>query len=355
MIRPSIALAGLFILSCLGGLSMAGHVQTSHAPPKYQVDLDLPPEKRWVHVMQDFPNVINNMIDFLSKYIPRYLFPLLDKIGVLAETVIGQPYAGEMRGIAKSLNTSIGNIVLMNLVYDFSAFCTSIVCQDSNNTIWHARNLDYGTSKNITHMLTDYMIETSFISDGKVQYTTVGPVGYIGAVTGQKPHVFTISIDQRFSGSILWNLAIAILDRKAIPMAFLVRNALEASRTFEEALNILQSPTTAAPVYFIVGGVRPGEGAVITKDRFKTTDLWRLNETASRWYMVETNFDHWVNPIDRRRQTAIEELEAIGPANISVTTLKRVLNKFPVHNQDTVYTAIMTAGDPSKLSTWVWD
>ena len=48
-----------------------------------------------------------------------------------------------------------------------------------------------------------------------------------------------------------------------------------------------------APVYFIMAGSQPGEGAVITRDRNFLTDLWALNVSASvpnSWYLLETNY-----------------------------------------------------------------
>lgn len=74
-------------------------------------------------------------------------------------------------GIANGSGLPLGDVVLINLIYDLTAFdnkekihkyqhfccalyntkiqyvvnrfCTSIVAQDANGTIWHGRNLDY--------------------------------------------------------------------------------------------------------------------------------------------------------------------------------------------------------------------
>ena len=37
------------------------------------------------------------------------------------ENYIHPPYAGEMKGIAKTLNGSVGDVVLANLIYDITA------------------------------------------------------------------------------------------------------------------------------------------------------------------------------------------------------------------------------------------
>ena len=67
-----------------------------------------------------------------------------------------------------------------------------------------------------------------------------------------------------------------------------------------------------------------------------------------RWYLVETNYDHWKEPPahDDRRHPAIKALEAIGIAKITPETLYQALSTKPVLNEDTTYTTIMAAKYP---------
>ena len=39
---------------------------------------------------------------------------------------------------------------------------------------------------------------------------------------------------------------------------------------------------TAAPAYFIIGGVKPEDAAVITKGRLKVDDIWRIDTHSNR-------------------------------------------------------------------------
>ena len=78
--------------------------------------------------------------------------------------------------------------------------------------------------------------------------------------------------------------------------------------------------------------------------------------TAARWYVLETNYDHWKPPNahDNRRAVATRLLDRLGPDGAgSVSGLEGVLSERwcnvsngerPVLNSHTVYTAIM---DPS--------
>lgn len=47
--------------------------------------------------------------------------------------------------------------------------------------------------------------------------------------------------------------------------------------SYEEAIKMLSSAEILAPVYYIVGGSKPGQGAVITRDRTKTDDIMQMN------------------------------------------------------------------------------
>ena len=49
-----------------------------------------------------------------------------------------------------------------------SSGCTSIVSQDSKGQIWHARNLDYGMSAQMTEVMRNMTLEVAFKRNGKV-------------------------------------------------------------------------------------------------------------------------------------------------------------------------------------------
>ena len=69
---------------------------------------------------------------------------------------------------------------------------------------------------------------------------------------------------------------------------------------------------------------------------------------SGRWYIVETNYDHWApTPAnDGRRDIAIKGMNATGRAAISRDTLFKVLSIFYVRSNGTTYTNIMSAAEP---------
>lgn len=51
---------------------------------------------------------------------------------------------------------------------------------------------------------------------------------------------------------------------------------LEEAKDFEDAVTRLSTTPIISEVYYIVGGVQPGEGVVITRDRNNPADICRL-------------------------------------------------------------------------------
>ena len=45
---------------------------------------------------------------------------------------------------------------------------------------------------------------------------------------------------------------------------------------------MLSKTTILAPVYYIVGGSKPGQGAVVTRDRTVTDNIMSLNLTSGK-------------------------------------------------------------------------
>jgi hypothetical protein len=105
--------------------------------------------------------------------------------------------------------------------------------------------------------------------------------------------------------------------------------------TFDEAVNYLQTIDLIAPAYFILAGIKPGEGIIITRNQYKTIDSWKLNESQDRWYLLQTNYDRWTQPPadDDRRTPGIIAMNKTTQFNINSETLYDVLSIYPVCNK----------------------
>ena len=134
------------------------------------------------------------------------------------------------------------------------------------------------------------------------------------------------------------NVLFALLDRQATPLAFLTRHLMENITSYDEAVNFLQTTDLIAPAYFIVGGVKPEQGIVITRNQYKLVDSWKLNSNSAgieSWFLLQTNYDHWSQPPpdDDRRTPGIIAMNKVSQQHINYNTLFDVLTIFPVCNR----------------------
>ena len=335
---------------------------------RYTINLDLPAEERWREVGEDNAAELALLLDEITSLLPSTLIELIHKLGINLDKLLPQPYGLELQGLAQAANVSLTNLVLGNLVYELTAYdrssdlhrstrvlsrmgCTSIVAQAENGTMYHARNLDYG----MTDILRNLTIMVEFKDNGKTVYTGTTFVGAVGLATGQKPNAFTVSFNERNQGDWWMNALEALIAGTHGVTMFLIRDLLADPETdFKMAVEVLSTHPVIAPGYLIVGGVGPGEGAVITRGRTSAEDVWWLGSNGS-WFLVETNYDHWKPPpaSDDRRDPAVKGMREMGQNGLSPEGMFNVLSVPPVLNAGTTYTAVMSAAIPELYQTWV--
>ncbi|XP_020759807.2 N-acylethanolamine-hydrolyzing acid amidase [Odocoileus virginianus] len=347
--RPECAPLALLLLLLLAGAGVSA-AAAPPAPPLFNVSLDAAPQLRWLPVLQHYDRdfLRSAMAHIIGDFVPQWVLALIRKVARELELFLPQPFTDEIRGMCDALDFNLVDCILLNLAYEFSAFCTSIVAQDSKGHIYHGRNLDYPFGS----LLRNLTVDVQFIKSGQIAYTGTTFVGYVGLWTGQSPHKFTVSGDERDKGW-WWENMIAALFRRHSPVSWLLRTTLSESENFEAAIYKLAKTPLIANVYYIVGGISPKEGVVITRNRGGPADIWSLDPLNGAWFRVETNYDHW-KPVpkgDDRRTPAIKALNATGQANLSLETLFQVLSVFPVYNNYTIYTTVMSAASPDKYMT----
>ncbi|XP_030169518.1 N-acylethanolamine-hydrolyzing acid amidase isoform X1 [Lynx canadensis] len=343
------ALPGLALPLLLAGVGVLT-AASPPAPPLFNVSLDAAPELRWLPVLRhfDLDFVRAAMAHILGNRAPKWVHALIGKVVRELAAFLPQPFTDEIRGMCEVLNSDLADCLLLNLVYETTAFCTSIVAQDSKGHIYHGRNLDYPFGD----FLRKLTVDVQFLKNGQVAFTGTTFIGYVGLWTGQSPHKFTISGDERDEGWWWENVIAALFQRHSL-ISWLIRTTLSESENFDAAVYKLAKTPLIAGVYYIVGGVSPREGVVITRNRNGPADIWPLDPLNGAWFRVETNYDHWkpAPEKDDRRTPAIKALNATGQENLSLETLFQVLSVFPVCNNYTVYTTVMSAANPEKYTT----
>lgn len=327
--------------------------------PTYQVNLDLKPEERWKKLASMYAKPMSEMITYIKKFILEFspklqsLIDLVDKdMGKIADT-LPAPYGDEIKGIANATGINLGEVVLFNIFYEIFTLCTSVVAQDANGNVYHARNLDFGLFLGwdltndtwiISELLRPMTVNVEFMRNGALLYKGVTFIGFVGLITAVKPNEFSYSMNERFGanggyvGLFEWILNI---NRKQAWVTLLPRDVFEEPNIdFEKAVQIMANTPILAPCYYILAGPQPNQGAVVTRDRAQAVDIWRMNET---WFLVETNYDHWKKPlfIDDRITPANKCMNQLGQKSASFSGIFNVLSTRPVLNKLTVYTALM--------------
>ena len=343
-------------------------------PPRIAVDLSLPPQNRWDAVFTTERNAslweALGLIDSISP-----LFKTL--LGIAAKIPIHDLHgwmpadqADELKAMVRLTKAPIGQLVALNAIYDLTASatthshaCTSIVVESEDGHISHGRNLDYSLGK--------AMRKITYIMDfkekkNKTSFTAVGYLGMTGFNTVVKPGGWALTHDERDQGFIGEDWLNVLLKRRILTFA-LIRSLAQTAATFDDAVEALSSTPLDAPSYFVVSGIKAGEGALITRSRdpasnnASTPVVYRLDASKGRWYLLETNYDHDgpVDPHDDRRDVGQRSMARLGRAKAaSIDGLLTVLGdnghcnstrgERPVLNSHTVYTAAFAASDEGE-------
>ena len=389
--------------------------------PHYTLNLDLPPQDRWTHIasLPQYANAAEEIQAYLSSQVPKWLVPLIKTIGKDVVPYFGSELGLEMQGLAKALKMDVGNLVAINLIMQLEhigvncsdwnntgptrpndpgcvdvdpqqewcychkkanvhrlfstsvlkeaygaavegpGMCTSVVVENPEGAIYHGRNLDW----NIPVVLRKMVCDVDYQRGNATVFTGTTVVGFVGVVNGMKKGVFSASIDARGKGGkILANLLQALLHKSKTPAQHLRAVLSDANAdTFANAVKLLSTGHQIDMNYFIVGGTKTGEGAVISRDRNKAADVWYMNNSnpVNGWWRLETNYDHWdpVPKADDRRTPGNANVAKMGQAGIGTDgsgLFKGVMTLWPTFNHHTDYTGIFSAAHDVYTST-VWE
>eukprot|EP00026_Physarum_polycephalum_P007681 Phypoly_transcript_07746.p1 GENE.Phypoly_transcript_07746~~Phypoly_transcript_07746.p1 ORF type:complete len:361 (+),score=30.73 Phypoly_transcript_07746:62-1084(+) len=167
--------------------------------PTYIINLDLDPEQRLVEVCSNksFQAVLRNLIDAMGNFFDNST--VLSDLGkTLNHFYFPSDYAGEIRGCAQVMGLDYGLLTIVNLGYELSDACTSIVAQMPNGTILHARNMDFWDGIWLTGHLKNLTYTAQYQQGGKTVFYATTFVSYVGVLSGMKPNAFSLSINTRF-------------------------------------------------------------------------------------------------------------------------------------------------------------
>jgi len=305
----------------------------------FAINLDLPPEERWIEVATKYKEPALKIVDWILDQVFDKDVELIEASFDIIEHYWPRTLQlrEEIEGISKVLGVSPGMILFLNLFYDTVNSCTSVVAQDASGTMWHGRNLDFDIPN-----LQDIEAHLHFMKNGQVAYEATTYAMYIGVPTGMKAGAFSLSQDQRYRGDPIWENLLEWMIEGGQSYSFLLRDILENTETYGEALHQLETTPLISPSYFIIAGTEAGQGAVVSRERNKAADTWILSETDD-WFLVQTNDDHWLPPLDERREATNAHMKQYSPQTMNAVTMLKVMTQYPTLNELTTYTSVISA------------
>lgn len=354
--------------------------------PKYTINLDLEPEKRFVQVVQDHRPYLREIVTILKGLF--HAKPGKESTDAMVASFkkgLADEYAREIQGIATAGGVDYDDALMANLFYEINSIggwmdknpflaqlgkaCTSMAAQSSQGTMLLARNMDYPPP------FGPLQIHATFVKGGKKMYEGTMFSGVIGIVTGMTTGGFAVSINARDNFSPTLETAQAALEKGSHLFHMIVRRALETvGADYDGALKFFEEQPMVSPGYITLAGVSQGQGAVVTTNTSAlSNDVWQLKHGFGgkfgfgNWFLVETNSDHWKRPplLDGRRDFAKKNMQAVGQDRMTLLHMWDVLStgrtglkiKVPVYNFATIQTdlACPATGEFRAYLRHCWD
>lgn len=324
---------------------------------RYKIDLKDPPTLRWQEVIKDmfipmhnlesaYANAVQNELgawSFVSKFVR--CMPIPDHL------------RDELRGISDISGVPYDVLLGLNVGYDLLTGCTSAVFRDMQNSIVHARCLDWDMPA-----LKPLTILVDFCSDGCPCFSAVTWAGFVGIYTCISSKGFSVSLNYRKPDRHL----LSGLCTKAVDLAlrrpcngFVLRQELEKQTDVNTFITHLCEVQMLSPCYFTIA--TETTGLVITKGyRNKKVNMISILQDE---IMVQTNHDvdhtyadysSWAgtDPLLisslERRDTFVKRIKS------NKESIKDVLNDSPTTNSMTIFAGIMKPAS-RQLEFWVSD
>jgi hypothetical protein len=202
----------------------------------------------------------------------RHGFTLLRRLLSALAAARGGARVSEVTALAESLGVPLSKLLFANLAYDVAATaplrtvaplgCSTFVSAAGRAAPLHARNLDWHFPGDLlrAHPL---LFRVRGAPAGP--YVSVGWPGLTGALTAVAPGRFSVSVNFVKARGDGFGGLVARAAAGYVPVAWAVRDALEAAKTFEAAVARLRNARLLAPVLLVVAGVRAGEACVLER------------------------------------------------------------------------------------------
>ena len=275
-------------------------------PPKYTIDLSLPPAKRYQHVAKDFiddietlPGLFDEIVGQLS---PNVSVSTIRKLARLfLRRVHNKEQTEELRGLHQITGIDMYLLVAFNVILDILMGCTSggvrVKDGQSEEKMLHFRTLDWGMNP-----LRKVVVEYDFVekAGGRVIATTITYLGFVGFLTGVRKNL-SVSLNFRPThDSSNWLASVRFYSHHLLVL-FGVRPAISSILrqvlipTSKSPSNVKSLGSTLDSIERNLPSIKTTATYLIFSDGDRTVTMEKDNHTAvvrsSTEFIVTTNHD----------------------------------------------------------------
>lgn len=291
---------------------------------EYVIDLDKDPADRYLELLPQFNSSVWGFYDAFfanDKALTDFLYLIVDERGPEPEEM-----QAEIIGMAKASGLPLKFVNLVQLLYELQTLmvpvenftkpvmpagyeileripwrgpgCTGIIATGKDNTVYHARNLDFSPVK----YMTELVYTGIFHKGGKEVFRSQMIAGYSAVITGMKmgPDGFTIERNTRYTDHVKGNEQMIhnLLKEKRPTNGWQLRKILETAKDYEDAVAKVSAAPYISTEYAIMSGVK--KGTILAKNPDDVAHVQTLGETNFEEradYIIMTNFDFFFHDI----------------------------------------------------------
>jgi hypothetical protein len=308
-------------------------------PKKYTIALETPAEERWLPIINDHLADIKAIYRDLEERNGGTMVAVLSKLISAASSFGYVLYKEELQSIAKVCEIPFGQLVILQLMYELSACCTSGVFYLDGIPL-HIRTMDWPLPQ-----LKKLTIEIQWTRGGQLVYQSLTWAGYIGCMTGMKAGNCSISLNYRTLGDSLTS-NLKRLAQSKWPGGYLIRYVMESGMKCTDIIQHLCEAELVAPCYLIVCGDKSENCVDIVRSR-SDYQLSQLDNDR----LVQTNCDPF--PGGQCSSNILWSFERQKMAHDVITRLQKenkegqlsdpvsAFCQHPIINEETVYITLM--------------
>lgn len=303
------------------------------------INLDLPPEQRWLDLLDNHKTELDDAIPKFKELInAMFGFSLIPaSLAINTTKLFGCIlYQKEIQSIADFIGISFEHILLLQLCYELNSCCTSVVTKVlDENTFFRTMDWPLDFLKKLT-------VDLEFQKSNKTIFKATSWVGYVGVATATVKEKYSVAMNFRQTkdvtlSNILSNIY-ALLNMKW-PVGYLIREVCTSECSYNKMLVEFCKSSIVSPCYLTVCPANTGLPFIITRD----PDGFNITESD---HVVQTNCDQSkIEPdilysVDRR--VFANSIITQNANNFqSSDQLSKLMLKFPIVNEETIYYTIM--------------